>query len=404
MAQFQYVGRHRTGRITKGRLISESRREAVLKLREKGIAVTHLQEAQTNLFNKELNITIGNPVKLEHFVTYCRQFATLIKAGVSIVDSTKILAEQTESKALRKALLQVEEDIRGGTAFSDAAEKHAKVFPVLFINMIRASEFSGTLDESLNNLAATFEKQHVTRQKIKSALAYPIILAIACAGTAIYLLTSVVPTFASMFADFDAELPKITQFVMGASDWMQSFWWLILLFAAGSVAAIVIAKKHPQGSYYLDHALLKMPIFGALIRKATIARMARTLSSLVSSSVPILQAITIVEKVVLNKVMANVLETSKQSLERGGMLSEPFNKHWIFPPLVTQMVRIGEQTGSLDTMLSKVADFYETEVDMAADRLKSLIEPIMVVIMAGVVGVIVLSIVVPMFDIYQHVQ
>ncbi|WP_308637370.1 type II secretion system F family protein [Paenibacillus silvisoli] len=404
MAQFQYVGRHRTGRMTKGKLSSESRREAVLRLREKGIAVTHLQEAQTNLFSQDLDLTLGNPVKPAHFVIYLRQFATLIKAGVSIVDSTRILAEQTESKALRKALLQVEEDLRGGTAFSDAADKHPKVFPVLFVNMIRASEYSGTLDGSLNNLASTFEKQHVTRQKIKSALAYPFVLLLACAGTAVYLLTNVVPTFASMFEEFGAELPTITKLVLGASEWMQSYWWLLLILVAGCAGAVVFANRHPVASYYMDYALLKMPVFGALLRKATIARMARTLSSLFSSSVPILQAITIVEKVVLNKVMANVLETSKQSLERGGMLSEPFNKHWIFPPLVAQMVRIGEQTGSLDTMLSKVADFYEAEVDMAADRLKTLIEPFMVVVMAAVVGVIVMSIVVPMFDIYEHVR
>jgi type IV pilus assembly protein PilC len=333
-----------------------------------------------------------------------RQFATLIRAGVTIVEATRILAMQTESKALKKALRQVEEDIRGGEAFSDAAEKHKRIFPLLFIYMIRASEQSGTLDETLNRLAATFEKQHVTRQKIKSALAYPIILAIASAGAATFLLTKVVPTFASMFSDFGADLPLITKMVLAASHWMQRFWWINILLIIGIVIGGIAAKRHPKGAYQIDYLLLKLPIFGVLLRKATIARMARTLSSLFSSSVPILQAISIVEKVVLNKVMAGVLEASKQNLERGGMLSEPLSKHWIFPPLVVQMVQIGEQTGALDAMLSKIADFYEMEVDMAADRLKSLIEPIMIVVMAAVVGVIVLSIIVPMFDIFQHIH
>ncbi|AZN43341.1 type II secretion system F family protein [Paenibacillus albus] len=404
MAQFQYVGRRGTGKMTRGKLISDSQRDAVVRLREKGIAVTHIQEMQASLFNKEIQIYFGSPVKLQHFVIYMRQFATLIKAGVPLVESTRILAEQTESKALRKALRQVETDIRGGEAFSDAVEKYPKIFPQLFIHMIRASEYSGTLDETLERLAITFEKQHVTRQKIKSAMIYPMILMISCISAAVFLLTNVVPTFASMFESMDAKLPRITRIVLGLSHWMQSFWWLMLLAVIGLVIGMIVMKRSPAGAYRIDYVMLRMPIFGPLLRKATIARMARTLSSLFSSSVPILQAIDIVEKVVLNKVMSAVLENSKQSLERGGMLSEPFSKHWIFPPLVTQMVKIGEQTGSLDTMLAKVADFYETEVDTAADRLKSLIEPLMVVFMAAVVGVIVSSIIVPMFDLYQHVQ
>jgi type IV pilus assembly protein PilC len=404
MAQYQYVGRLRTGKMKKGKVTSDSHREAVLKLREKGVAVSHIEEVQATLLTKEINLSIGNPVKLQHFVVFLRQFATLIEAGVTIVEATRILAEQTESKALKKSLRQVEEDLRGGIAYSDAAEKHSKVFPPMFVNLIRASEFSGTLDESLNRMAIYFEKQHISRQKIKSALSYPIMLALAAAGTVIFLLTSVVPTFAGMLQQFDAELPQITKSVLAASGWMKSFWWVLLLLAISMIVAFVMAKKNKTGSYYIDYALLKVPIFGPLLKKATIARMARTLSSLFSSSVPILQAITIVEKVVLNDVMADVLVKSKQSLERGGRLSEPFGEHWIFPPLVTQMVKIGEQTGSLDAMLSKVADFYETEVDTAADRMKSLIEPIMIVVLAGIVGVIVLSIIVPMFSLYENIH
>lgn len=401
MAQFLYVGRHRSGTIRRGKITGESRKEVILKLKDKGIAVTQLNEAKETFLNKD--IQIGNPVKLQDFVIYLRQFATLIQAGVSIVDSTKILAEQTASKGLRKALLKIEGEIREGQSFSQAASDHPKIFPPMFINMIAAAEVSGTIDETLNRMATYFEKQHETRQKIVSALVYPAILGVVALGVIIFLLTSVVPTFASMFAGFGAELPAITRFVLAASGFMQSFWYIIVFFVIICSTIFVSLYRNKSSKLYLDYAILKAPIFGKLLQKSAIARMTRTLSSLFASSVPILQAISIVEKVVQNEVMSEVLKKSRESLEKGQPLTEPMKGHWIFPPLVTQMISIGEQTGSLDTMLAKVADFYETEVNNATDRLKSLIEPIMIVFLAAIVGVIVLSIIVPMFEMFEHI-
>jgi type IV pilus assembly protein PilC len=402
MPQFRYEGRNIKGRRQTGTITSTSKREAIIKLRQKGIKVLEINEVPQTLLNKE--ITFGNAVKLQDFVIYLRQFATLLKAGVSVVDSTRILASQTESKALKKALIEVEEDLRTGNPLSAASAKHPRVFPPMFVNMMKAGEAGGNMDDTLERLADHFEKIHRTRQKIISALAYPIAVGIIAIGVVIFLLIAVVPTFVQMFADFHAELPAITKFVLKASEVMQVYWWLVVLAIFGLYILFSVLKKQKQSKYYIDYMMLRMPIFGKLLQKAVLARMTRTLSSLFSSSVPILQALAIVENVVENEVIAKVLKQARDSLERGQSLTEPMKQHWAFPPLVTQMIAIGEETGALDAMLAKVADFYEAEVETGTDRLKSLIEPLMIVFLSGIVGTIVTSIIVPMYDIFNHIQ
>ena len=314
-----------------------------------------------------------------------------------------ILAVQTESKALKRALLEVEGDLRSGRPLSEATARHKKIFSNMFINMVRAGEAGGRIDETLDRLAVYYEKQHDTKQKVISALMYPAVLTVVAIGVVIFLLVSVVPTFVDMFNDFGGELPAITKFVMGASAFMQSYWWLVMLLAAGLVFAIMFLRNQKQSRYYFDYVLLRIPIFGKVLQKAVIARMTRTLSSLSASSVPILESMRIVEKVVDNEVIAKVIRESHDSLEQGQSLTLPMKSHWVFPPLVSQMIAIGEESGSLDAMLSKVADFYEKEVETTTDRLKSLIEPTMIIIIAALVGTIVLAIMVPMFEIYQYV-
>lgn len=401
MARFKYSGRDKRGK-KEGTVTAASRREAMAKLKEDGIRVIEMTEVPETLLTMEL--TIGNPVKLQHFVIYLRQFATLIKAGVTVVEATGILAVQTESKALKKALQAVEQDLREGNPYSESVAKHKKIFNSMFINMVKAGEVAGNMDETLEKLADDFEKQHDTVSKVKSALTYPAVIGILAIGAVIFLLVGVVPTFVTMFEDMGAELPGITKFVLNASGFMQSFWWMILLIVLGFVFAIVYMKKNKKTKYYLDYFLLRMPIFGNMLQKAALARMMRTLSSLFSSSVPILQAMSIVEKVVENEVIARVIRESRNSLEKGRSMTEPMMNHWAFPPLVTQMISIGESTGALDSMLSKIAEFYEKEVEQGTDRLKSLIEPIMIVFLAGVVGVIVLSIMMPMFSMFDQMS
>lgn len=400
MVRFKYSGRDLQGKKT-GTISAASKREAILQLRGKGIKVIEIHEVPETIFTKD--IAIGSGVKSQHFVIFLRQFATLIRAGVSLVESTAILAAQTESKMLRRVLLEIEGELRTGKPFSAAAEKHKKIFSTMFINMIRAGEAGGRIDETLDRLATYYEKQHETKQKVISALMYPAILLVVAIGVVIFLLISVVPTFVDLFNDFGGELPAITKFVMNASEFVQNYWWLLLLLTTIIVIALVVFRNNKKSRYYFDYALLKIPIFGKVLQKAVIARMTRTLSSLFASSVPILESIKIVEKVVDNEVVAKVIRESHDSLERGYSLTVPMQSHWVFPPLVSQMIAIGEESGSLDAMLAKVADFYEKEVETTTDRLKTLIEPVMIIFIAVVVGSIVLSIMVPMFEIYQYV-
>lgn len=402
MAIYKYVGRTRKGAIKKGTIDAVNKNQAIQKLVEQGIRPREVTEAKGLLYKE---VSIGRPVKHQDFVIYCRQFATLIRAGISIVDATNILARQTESKNLKKVLIQIEDELRGGQSFSDAAEKHPKIFPALFTNMIRAGEATGSLDETLDRLANYYEKQYDLNKKVKSALTYPISILLIMVAVVIFLMVSIVPRFINMFKQFDAELPLITQIVVSISHFVQKYWWIGVFLVMIISAMFNYLVKHNRNFHYSVHVvLLRLPVFGKLLQKAAIGRMTRTLSSLFASSVPILQALTIVEKVAGNPVIGKVILEARDSLARGNRLSEPLEKSWVIPPLVTHMIAIGEQSGSLDLMLTKIADFYEAEVDRTVETLKSLIEPVMIVLLAGVVGTIVLAIMVPLLSIYQQVQ
>lgn len=401
MARFKYEGRDRK-RVRAGVVVAGNRREAVEKLRDEGVRVIEIREIAATALQKD--IVIGNPVKRDQFIMFLRQFSTLMRAGVTIVDSVKILSQQVESKALRKTLVSIDEDLRKGNSLSDSLRKHPKIFEPLTINLIKAGELSGNIDESLDRLATYYDKAYQTRQKVKSAMSYPLVVGVLAIGVVIFLLSSIVPMFAEMFEGFGGELPMLTQMVMAASDLTVQYWYLLVMFGFGIAIALWMMKRSEQGKFLLDTILLKMPIFGRILKKSALARLTRTLSSLFSSSVPILQALTMVEKVVGNAVMSKVIIASRDNLERGGSLTDPMRDHWAFPPLIPHMILIGEQTGSLDHMLDKVADFYEKEVEAETDRLKALIEPLMIVVLAVLVGTIVMSIMLPMFEMFQNID
>jgi len=397
---FRYSGRTKTGAPKKGIIEAPNKKIAMEKLRAQGINARELQESNSILHK---DIAFGTKVKHQEFVIYCRQYATLIRAGVPVVEATHILGEQTRSKPLKRALMQVEEDIRNGMAFSDAAGKHPKVFPLLFVNMMRAGEATGNVDDTLDRLASTLEKQYNIKKKIQSAMTYPAILSLLTLVVGMFLMVFIVPTFMDAFKEMNLEMPLITVIVVGISDWLIQFWYLVILGLLVLVVGLhYFYKNNKEFHYAVNVFLLRMPIFGQLLQKDIIARMTRTLSTLFSSSVPILQALTIVEKVGGNPVMGKVVLEARDNLEKGGTLSEPLEKSWLFPPLVTQMTSIGEKTGSLDYMLEKIADFYEEEVNRAVDTMKSLIEPLMIVVLALVVGVIVAAIFLPMFQLYEN--
>jgi type IV pilus assembly protein PilC len=401
MPLYKYWGRDKLGKKVSGRLKSDTKREAVLNLREEGIAVLDIVELKGILYQE---LTLGQKkVKLKDFVLYVRQFSTLLKAGISVVDATRILGDQTSSAVLKQALGDIEESLRAGNSYSDAAEKFRNVFPPLYLNMIKAGEIGGNVDEILDKLADYYEKQNKTRQKIKSAMTYPITVGIIALTVVIFMLTTVVPTFVSMFESFGAELPAITKFVLSLSAAFLQYWWLLFLFIIGMYALFVVIRGNKTSRYYLDWFILKIPLFGKLLQKAALARMTRTLSSLFASSVPILQSVSIVERIVGNEVIARVIREARNSLEQGKPLADPIKEHWVFPPLVSQMIAVGEKTGSLDSMLDKIADYYEQEVEDSTDQIKALIEPIMMVFLAVIVGGIVASIALPMFKIFENI-
>ncbi len=404
MQSFKYVGRTADGLLQKGTMEATSQSEVKTKLRELGISPREITEKKQSFLTKDITL-FQNKVKNEHFVIYSRQFATLIRAGITIVDATKILINQTESKSLKKILTLVEVDLKSGIALSDAIDKYPKIFPTLFRNMIRAGEMTGSLDETLEQMASYYEKQYNLKSKIRATLSYPILLLLLIIVVVGFLLVVIMPQFNGIYDQLGVELPVITKFVLQLSFIFQKFWWLFLLAVIIITLLIsIIYRSNEKFKYSVHLILLRIPIFGKLLQKSLIARMSRTLSYLFSSAVPILDALIIVAKVVDNPIISKVVLKSRRSLEGGGSLSEPLSNHWVFPQLVHQMIAIGEQTGSLDFMLEKIAHFYEEDVDRTVETLRSLIEPMMIVVLAFVIGFIVLSIMLPMFTIFTEIQ
>lgn len=400
MQYFKYVGRTEKGYLKRGTIQSKSRNQAIIDLKAQGIQPRELTETKPSIFTTDISIG-NNAVKHRDFIIYCRQFATLIRAGITIVDATNILAHQTDSKGLKKALLLVESELRDGRSFSEAVKSHPKIFPTIFVHMIEAGEMTGNLDETLDRLATYFEKQYNIRKKVQSTMAYPIVLTFVIIAVVIFLMLAIIPNFLSMFEQMGSELPFVTQLVVNMSNFVQQSWWVLLSILLVVIGIFIYLYRQNKAFNYSVHVmLLRMPIFGQLLQKSAIARMSRTLASLFSSSVPILQALGIVSKVVNNPVIGKVVLEARENLESGQSLSEPLKKSWVFPPLVSHMTAIGEETGSLDYMLEKIADFYEEDVDRTVDTLRTLIEPLMIILLAGVVGFIVLSIMVPMLSIF----
>lgn len=397
---YQYQARTTEGKLTTGKLESENERDALSELKQIGLFVFEIKRMNPFLYK---DIYLGSPIKNKDFVIFLRQFSTLIDAGISLVEATEILSEQSNSKALTSALEEVKERIEEGEPLSVALGYYPKLFPELLVSMINAGEVSGRLDEILDRMASYYEKQYQLKQKVVTALTYPAVIGVLAVLITIFLMAFLVPVFADMFISFDQELPAYTQLVLNMSELVGSIWWLLALFFIGLIIVVRTLNKQEKFAFIFDNFKLKLPLFGVFIQKAALARMTQTLSSLLNSSVPILEAVTITEKVVENRVIKKVLRESHQSLEDGESLAEPMKEHWVFPKLITQMIAVGEATGSMDEMLKKVAQFYEEELEEAADKLKALIEPVMIIFLAIVVGAIVLAIVVPMFSLFEGV-
>ncbi|MDL4841676.1 type II secretion system F family protein [Aquibacillus rhizosphaerae] len=400
MPYFSYKGRTTLGKAKKGKINAETKKEAIAKLKSDGITVFKMEPLNAVLYK---DITIGRVISNRDFVIFLRQFATLIDAGISLVEATSILEEQTTNKYLKKALANIQDDLEEGVSLSEAFHKYPKLFPELLVSMINAGEISGNLDDILDSMAGYYEKQYQLKQKIITALTYPIVVGVISVFITIFLLAFIVPIFTDMFISFGQEIPMYTAFILSISGFVQSFWWMLLLIVLLLVIIFKYLENKPRFAFMFDTIKLRIPIFGMFIQKSLLARLTQTLSSLLNSSVPILQAVEITERVIKNRVIKGILKESHDALEQGESLASPMKGHWVFPKLVTQMIAVGERTGSLDSMLKKVADFYEQELDEASDKMKSLIEPVMIVFLATVVGAIVLAIVIPMFSIFENI-
>jgi type IV pilus assembly protein PilC len=400
MPMFEYTARAQNGQIQKGQMDVASKDDVSAYLRKNRLILVSVREAP-----KQIKLSMGAArVKTRDVVIFTRQFATMINAGLPLVQSLNILASQTENKTLADVNRAVVYDVESGNTLADAFSKHPKAFSTLYVNMVAAGEAGGILDTILLRLATFLEKNDALVRKVKGAMIYPGVIMGVAAGAITILLVFVIPTFQSMFASVNMELPLPTRIVIGMSDFLLGYWWAILLAAGGSVFGIRSYYATSAGRLQIDSLMLKAPVLGDVIRKSAVSRFTRTLGTLVSSGVSILEGLEITAKTAGNQVVHNAVMESRQSIAGGETIAAPLEKSKVFPPMVISMIAVGEQTGGLDEMLSKIADFYDEEVDVAVSSLISLMEPAMIVILGVIVGGMVIAMYLPIFDMMNAVQ
>lgn len=401
MSAFVYTARDPRGRRVRGKVEAGTLREAALKLQEQRFVVLDVREERAGVLGREIYLT--PPVKGKEFVFFSRQLATLIRAGVPLARSLALLAEQTSNRRFRQVLTAVGESLRSGRSFSEAIAEHPAFFPRFFVAMVHAGEVSGQLDETLMRSANFYEQQLVTREEIKSALTYPMIVSIVAVVAVIFMLTFVVPRFTALYADLDISLPTITVLTLAVSGALVRYWYLWLFGMALAAMGFGFCVRSERGGRFFDGVRLRLPIFGPLAQKGAMALFARSMATFYASAVPMLEALTITGEVVQNRAVVRDLEQAKTALREGQSFSRAFRGRKTFPSIVIQMIAVGEETGSLDDVLDKIAEFYEMEVRHTVSRLKSLIEPLLIVALAAVVGTLMLAILLPMLTLYQNI-
>ena len=403
MPVYLWKGRTVGGEVQTGELTVDSQDDVLAALRKKRIIITSVREKRKDL--KFALPKMGSGVSTRDLAIFTRQFATMINAGLPLVQCLDILSKQTEKENFRAIIAQTMREVEAGTTLAEAMAKkeNNKVFDELFVNMVEAGEAGGILDDILQRLATFIEKAEALKRKIQGAMVYPaVVMTVAILATA-FMLIFIIPTFARMFTTFGGELPLPTKIVMGLSSFLRSLWWAIL----GVIVAVVFAiRRYYQtepGRMKIDRLLLKIPVLGDVIRKGAVARFTRTLGTLISSGVPILTGLEITARTAGNRVIQEAIMAARASIREGETISAPLRQSNVFPPMVVQMISVGEETGALDDMLTRIADFYDSEVDTAVDSLTSLIEPIMIVFMGAVVGGMVIAMYLPMFKLINVV-
>ncbi|HWP34790.1 MAG TPA: type II secretion system F family protein [Thermodesulfobacteriota bacterium] len=397
MPVFTYEGRTAQGQVLRGEMEAISDAAVRVLLRRQGITPTKVAQKGRGL-SMEIRLG-GNRVKEKELVVFTRQFATMIDAGLPLVQCLDILAGQQPNPFFKKTITKIKEDVESGSTFHEALGKHPKVFDELYVSLVAAGEAAGILDTILNRLAAYIEKAMKLKSRIKGAMVYPGIIVTVAVGVVTILLVFVIPIFAKMFADFGGELPAPTKFVIDMSNWVKR--WIAVMIGAAVAGAVVFRQwyKTPGGRRIVDSNLLKLPVVGDLIRKIAVARFTRTLGTMVASGVPILDGLQITAKTAGNKIVEAAILATRQSISEGRTIAEPLIKSGVFPPMVCQMIAVGESTGALDAMLNKIADFYDDEVDAAVGALTALMEPALMVFLGITIGGLVIAMYLPIFKI-----
>lgn len=403
MALYEYKVRDRDGRVITSTMEAANEREVATSLRQRGYFISEIKQAKTGL-QRDVELpkwlSRGTSVKPKDVMVFSRQFATIINAGVPVVQSLQVLHTQTQNPAFKAIVKKIREDVETGLPLSDAMAKHSQLFNRLYIQLIRAGEASGNLDTILDRVAVHMEKEAAQRRKIRNAMTYPIIIFFIAIAVTWYLLVAVVPQFGAMISELGGEMPAMTRAVMGVSDFVSRFWWVIVLAIIAAAVGIRLWRRTPNGRMTIDSFLLRMPIFGSLFQRRSIANFANTFGMLLRGGVNIIEAINITKGTANNALVESVLERSREAVERGEQLSTTLHRYpQVFPPMVPSMLAIGEESGALDTMLVKIGDFYDAEVEESIAGLTTTIEPIMIVGIAVIVGFIVIAMFVPMMSV-----
>lgn len=403
MAVYTYKARDRSGRILQDRIEGQDVRSVAMALRRQGLLVIDVKEQGVG--QKDI-LEPFKRVKLGDLVVFTRQFATMIDAGLPIVRALYVLSEQTTNEKLKATIDDVRKEVEGGLALSEALQKHPKVFDRLYVEMIRAGEIGGILDEVLLRIASQLEKDQELRRKVKSAMTYPIVVLVLAILAASFMLIFIVPIFARMFEDLGGTLPLPTRIAMGLSEVLASWLGILIYLAMGlGVFLFLRWRKTENGRKAMDPVMLKIPFkIGEIIQKVALARFARTLGTLSAAGVPILQALEITATAAGNHVIEQALLKSREAIREGWPIYQPLEGEPVFPPMVTRMIAVGEETGDMDGMLAKIAEFYEAEVDAAVKALTSIIEPLMVVVVGAIVGGIIIAMYLPMFRIFELIE
>jgi type IV pilus assembly protein PilC len=402
VATFVFRAVDLAGVAARGEVDAETKQAVTDQLKARGLIVLDINAKKGS---KEISLEFLERVKARDLTIMTRQLATMVTSGVTILRALYVLEEQTQSKLLKRALVQIRKDVEAGLPLSDALARHPKIFSPLYIAMVRSGETGGMLESSLLRTADQLEKEDALRRQVRAAMIYPAVVVSFAVTVLIALVAFIVPVFAKVFKDFGGKLPGLTQFTVGLSNFLTSKWYLCIAIVVALAWAFLAWKKSSWGRPQWDRFRLRIPMrIGEVVQKIALARWSRTLSALTNAGVPILQAIEVTGQTAGNKVVEDAMANVRDSVKRGGTIAAPLKDVAVFPAMVVHMVGVGEETGALDTMLNKIADFYEDEVNAAIKALTSILEPVMIIVIGAIVGFIVISMYLPLFKVYDQIK